>query len=132
MFERNDFKTPPTTPKLKRNNAMRKGKRPIKSNSEPRVTRNMLQSGSYRASISNPTSPSQVVLNERQNLENILVPNHPILPELVDLAPVVQNLDQALQNVNVDNPRRSTRNKGKEKHFYKKLNDRYGKFGDKE
>ena len=132
VFERNDFKTPPTTPKLKRNNAMRKGRRPIKSNSEPRVTRNMLQSGSYRASISNPTSPSQVVLNERQNLENILVPNHPILPELVDLAPVVQNLDQALQNVNVDNPRRSTRNKGKEKHFYKKLNDRYGKFGDKE
>ena len=69
----------------------------IPSVSEPRttVTREFLHSGRYQ-SISNPTSPSQVVLNERQGLENILNPRNPIVPETVAMNQEVQRVDQAL------------------------------------
>ena len=126
VFERVDFHTPLTTPKLKRRNAMRRGRRQNISNSEPRVTRNMLQSDNYRISISNPTSPSKVVLSERQNLENILVPNHPLIPEQVDLEPIVQNFDQVLETIEVEERRRSTR--ASVRLDYKKLDDGQGRF----
>ena len=126
VFERNEFQTPPTTPKLSRSNAIRRRKPIIHSNSEPRVTRNMLQSGNYRVSVSNPTSPSKVILNERQNLENILVPNRPLLPELVNLEPIVQNLDQALDNVNINNePDTRRRSARTERVDYYKMQNRY-------
>ena len=86
----------------------------------------MLQSDNYRISISNPTSPSKVVLSERQNLENILVPNHPLIPEQVDLEPIVQNFDQVLETIEVEERRRSTR--ASVRLDYKKLDDGQGRF----
>ena len=86
----------------------------------------MLQSGNYRVTVSNPTSPSKVILNERQNLENILVPNRPLLPELVNLEPIVQNLDQALDNVNINNePDTRRRSARTERVDYYKMQNRY-------
>ena len=72
-------------------------KKIIEPVSEPRttVTREFLHSGRY-LSISNPTTPSQVVLNERQRLENVLNPRNPIVPEAVAMNQEVQRLDQAL------------------------------------
>ena len=110
VFARDSFQTPPstqTTPKLRRSNAMRK-----KPNSEPRVTRTMLKSNRYQ-SISNPTSPSDIILDRAQNLENILNPRIPIVAETVALGPEVQRLDQVLnQNHNdIVATRRSTRQK---------------------
>ena len=61
VFERIDFHSPVVNPRLKRRNAMRQ-----KPSSEPRITRNMVQSGNY-GSISNPTSPSLINLAETQN-----------------------------------------------------------------
>ena len=104
------FQTPPSEPRLKRRNAIRLKHRPnIQSLSEPRVTRLMLHSNSYRNSISNPTSPTSVALNRVQNLENVLNPIAPIVPEVVDLGPRVQNLYQALENFDNENRRRSQR-----------------------
>ena len=96
VFHRDEFATPPSAPRLKRNNAMRI-KRNIEPVSEPRttVTREFLHSGRYQ-SISNPTTPSQVVLNERQSLGNILNPRNPIVPETVAMNQEVQRLEQAL------------------------------------
>ena len=70
--------------------------------SDQRVTRRML---------SNPSSPYNINLNERQNLNDVLNPNIPLLPDLVNMGPRVQNLERAL---NVDEPqevRRSARAK---------------------
>ena len=86
----------------------------------------MLQSGNYGISTSNPTSPSMINLTERQNLEQILVPNHPLVPEQVQLAPVVQNLNDVLENIdNETNRRRSTR--GSVRLDYRKLHEGEGK-----
>ena len=115
VFASNVFQTPPTAPRLRRSNAFRK-KKP-KASSEPRITRNMLNSDDPRISLSNPTSPSEVVLDRAQNLNRVLNPRVPILPELVNLGPQVQVLDQAL------NQRRSERNRNKGKVDYKKLNE---------
>ena len=111
VFARDDFQTPPSTPKLHRRNAIRYKQRPIiYAASEPRITRSMLSSGQFRQSFSNPTSPSEVVLNRVQNFGNILQPNNPIIPQAVDLGPVVQNVDQALINIDIEQrTRRSTR-----------------------
>ena len=93
-----------------------------KPSSEPRITRNMVQSGNYRVSISNPTSPSLINLAERQNLERVLVPNHPLVPEQVQLAPVVQNLNDALENIERRSRRVSVRID------YRRLHEGEGKF----
>ena len=53
-------------------------------------------------STSAPTSPSQVVLDRAQNLENVLIPTAPIVPEAVTVDPRVQIIPTT--------PRRSTRN----------------------
>ena len=103
VFNRDSFETPPTEPRLKRSNAIRTKNRlqvDDDTDSEPRVTRQML---------SNPTSPFNLRLNERQVLENVLNPNAPLVPELVELGPRVQNLAQALEGVENDASRRSSR-----------------------
>ena len=129
VFARDDFQTPPTTPKLQRRNAVRYKQRPIiYAASEPRITRSMLGSGQFRQSFSNPTSPSEVVLDRVQNFGNILQPINPIIPETVNLGPGVQNVDQALQNLDIEqNTRRSARIRSfTEKIDYAKLH-RYGR-----
>ena len=81
---------------------MRNKERPQVENrekSEPRVTRQML---------SNPSSPYNLNLNARQNLENVLNPNIPIIPDLVELGPQVQNFEIALEGVQ-NQTRRSAR-----------------------
>ena len=103
VFNRDTFETPPTEPRLRRSNAMRTKERPIVENdpdSEPRVTRRML---------SDPTSPYNLQLNQRQFLNNVLNPNAPLVPELVDLGPRVQNLQQALATAENNDARRSAR-----------------------
>ena len=115
VFASNVFQTPPTAPRLRRSNAIRK-KKP-KASSEPRITRNMLHSDDPRISLSNPTSPSEVILDRTQNLSRVLNPRVPILPELVNMGPQVQVLEHAL------NQRRSMRNRDKEKVDYKKLHE---------
>ena len=74
-------------------------RRPRKNaRSEPRITRDMLKSNKYVTS-SAPTTPSQVILTERQNLEQILRPRNPILPEVVNMdANTVQTVTQALSD----------------------------------
>ena len=85
--------------------------------SEPRVTRYMVGSNRY-ASTSTPTSPSEVMLNRSQNLQNILRPTAPLVPESILIGPRVQVIPPP--------PRRSSRNENKEKPDYKRLN-KYGK-----
>ena len=90
VFVVDQFKTPPSAikeNKLKRSNAMRRRNRTPAS--EPRVTRTMLHSDRY-ISVSNPTSPSQVNLNEAQNLENVL---HPIAPVVAAAVNITWNLE---------------------------------------
>ena len=61
----------------------------------------MLQSG-HHGSISYPTSPSNVVLNIPQNLDNILRPRVPLVPETVNVEnPIVQTMNDALDHVNI-------------------------------
>ena len=125
VFVADEFKTPPSAPmrrKLKRRNAIRRPKR--QTESEPRVTRRMLHTDRY--SLSNPTSPSVVNLSAAQNLENILLPRIPIVPEAVNMEPgAVQRLDEAYEN---DRTRRqSARNQNKPKIDYKKMNNPWKK-----
>ena len=126
VFYNDDFATPPTEPKLKRNERLRLNvKFPKQRNepmSEPRITRNMLHSGRY-TSLSAPTSPSEVRLNEVQNLDNVLQPRNPILPAAVELNQNVQFVGQALRN---EETRRSNRIQSKGRTDYKKLH-KYGR-----
>ena len=82
---------------LSRQNAFRRNDRPT---TEPRITRAMINS--MPSSISAPTSPSQVILDRAQNLENVLRPTTPIVPEAVTVDPRVQVIPTT--------PRRSARN----------------------
>ena len=82
---------------LSRQNAFRRNARPT---TEPRITRAMINS--MPSSISAPTSPSQVILDRAQNLENVLRPTTPIVPEAVTVDPRVQVIPTT--------PRRSARN----------------------
>ena len=118
VFNRNEFQTPPTTPKLQRSNAFRRRKQIAQS--EPRITRGMLKSDDPRISFSNPTSPSEVILDRVQNLQHVLNPRIPILPELVNLGPQVQVLNQALSH---ETPRRSERFRNRGKVDYRKLHE---------
>ena len=121
VFDRDEFHTPQANPKLKRANAFRK-KRTQKSLSEPRVTRQMLNSGDFRVSVSNPSSPSDVALSRRQNLNRVLNPRIPLVPEAVNLDSGAQLLQHALGPVQA--PRRSARNNSKAKVDYRKLNSK--------
>ena len=115
VFERDAFATPPSAPKLTRSNAMRKEKPvTIDPDSEPRVTRRMFL---------DPTSPYNVNLNARQNLANVLDPRAPIIPEVVELGPRVQNLNLALEHVGQGTQRRSARVGTKDPVNYKKLHN---------
>ena len=83
-----DFQTPSTSPPLRnhhrRHGAMRIENQQltrrhafrIRPRSEPRVTRAMLNS--RPTSTSAPTTPSQVVLDRTQNLQNVLIPTAPM------------------------------------------------------
>ena len=126
VFVVDQFKTPPSAikeNKLKRSNAMRRRNRTPAS--EPRVTRTMLHSNRY-LSVSNPTSPSQVNLNEVQNLENVLHPIAPVVAAAVNMEPgVVQLLDEALDDPNITNRRRSSRNQNRKD--YSKMQDPWKK-----
>ena len=126
VFVVDQFKTPPSAikeNKLKRSNAMRRRNRTPAS--EPRVTRTMLHSNRY-ISVSNPTSPSQVNLNEVQNLENVLHPIAPVVAAAVNMEPgVVQLLDEALDDPNITNRRRSSRNQNRKD--YSKMQDPWKK-----
>ena len=82
---------------LSRQNAFRRNARPT---TKPRITRAMINS--MPSSISAPTSPSQVILDRAQNLENVLRPTTPIVPEAVTVDPRVQVIPTT--------PRRSARN----------------------
>ena len=64
VFTRDNFQTPPSTPKLQRRNAMLHRYK-LKANSEPRITRTLLKSNRYQF-LSNPTSPSHVILDQPQ------------------------------------------------------------------
>ena len=121
VFERDEFHTPQANPKLKRANAFRR-KRTQKSHSEPRVTRQMLNSGNFRVSVSNPSSPSDVALSRRQNLNRVLNPRIPLVPEAVNLGPGAQLLHHALPPAQT--PRRSVRNSSKAKVDYRELNSK--------
>ena len=107
--------------KLQRRKAIRRKKKTL--NSEPRVTRNMIHSDRYQ-SISCPTTPSQVQLDKRQNLEEILIPRNPIIPELVEVNDViVQTMDRALEKVQdeIGNRRRKSRRTTEAKIDYRQL-----------
>ena len=112
------------TTKLRRQNAFRRKKTnrkgseslprpPTGSNinkeheTERRVTRSSLQS------VSLPSTPSQVVLDRPQRLEEVLPQRNPLVPEAVQLGPQVQHLNRALVEINTvgnnGRPRRSTR-----------------------
>ena len=82
---------------LSRQNAFRRNDRPT---TEPRITRAMINL--MPSSISAPTSPSQVILDRAQNLENVLRPTTPIVPEAVTVDPRVQVIPTT--------PKRSARN----------------------
>ena len=124
-----DFHTPLATPpprnesrrkkirnqQLTRQNAFRRNRTCRIPRSEPRITRSVTRSVPFSSSA--PTSPSQVVLDRSQNLENILNPRAPIVQEAIVIGPRVQT---------VPSPRRSARNQGKDRQDYRKLN-KYGK-----
>ena len=98
---------------LSRKNAFRLNVRP---SSEPRITRSMINS--LPSSTSAPTSPSNVVLDRSQNLENVLIPRAPIVPEAVTVGPRVQLIPTT--------PRRSVRNNARNTVDYRHLH-LYGK-----
>ena len=66
-----------------------------------------------RMAISNPTSPEQVCLTRVNNLNAILKPNTPIVPQAVQLGNVVQRLDAAFTNAEPTLLRRSERIRAK-------------------
>ena len=116
VFTRDNFQTPPSTPKLQRRNAMLHRFKP-KANSEPRITRTLLKSSGYQF-LSNPTSPSQVILDQPQNLENVLNPRIPLVTDDVVLGPTVQILNQVLDPDQSPPRRRSAREKPKVDYKY--------------
>ena len=73
--------------------------------------------------LSNPTSPFNIDLDARQNLAHVLDPQAPIIPEVVELGPRVQNLDLALNSVHQEIRRRSARVKDKAPMDYQKLHN---------
>ena len=117
-----DFQTPSTSPHLRnhhrRHGAMRIENQQltrrhafrirVRPRTEPRVTRAMLNP--MPSSTSAPTTPSQVVLDRTQNLENVLIPTAPIVPEAVTVGPRVQLIPTT--------PRRSARNVNNTTDYY--------------
>ena len=71
----------------------------------PRTTNNtrLQRTGAFRrrrpALLPQPTSPSNVVTWETQNLEQVLLPQRPLVPEAVPLGPVVVDLTRALSSM---------------------------------
>ena len=88
--------------KLQRRNAIRRKNHAT----EPRITRRSLRLD--QGTMSAPTTPSEVNLDERQNLEAVLRPRHPIINDVVNLQQV-QNLQDVLESPT--RPRRSQRNR---------------------
>ena len=93
----------PKNPRLKRRNAMRKKK----TMTEPRITRRQLSLRSQHRSRSENASPTREVeeLHRCQNLNNVLQPKRPIVPEAVNLLQS-QNLSEVIPS---DAPRRRLR-----------------------
>ena len=102
--------------KLQRRNAFRRKKQKINSKgseSLPRLPISVrrrerdVERRVTRASLSLPTTPSQVILHEPQLLGQVLPQLAPIVPEAVQMGPQVQQLGRALEGIG--RPRRSTR-----------------------
>ena len=104
-LERNQTSKPPA---LKRRNAMRRKK---KKSTQPASLRHSWEPAeqSTRRAISNPASPSEVVTNRVQNLESVLNPNVPLVPQAVHLGDRVQYFDQVLPSSINNATRRSAR-----------------------
>ena len=118
VFSNDELETPKLNTKLTRSNAFRRGKRRISPKSTPRVTRSMTR---MEGSVSMPSSPSQVIPNQRQSLGKVLQQLVPVVPETVQLGPQVQLFhrvleDQAVQETRGYNLRETIR------HDYKKMN----------
>ena len=97
--------TLPTSPKLRRRNAIR-----YKNKTEPRITRSSLSRSIQTGSQSQPTTPARVNMDRCQNLEDQLRIRKPLAPEAVDLQQV-QDLTYALPDVPQNIQRRSLRPK---------------------
>ena len=111
------------TTKLQRRNAIRKPRNITRS--EPRVTRDMLRSDRY-SSASNPTTPSQVILDKTQNLDKVLRPRSPLVPDTVNMnAGAVQTLSNALNNINDNENQEVTRPRRRQRIDYVQLH-KYG------
>ena len=127
VFINSDQDRPVQQPKLKRRNAMKRMRKRVSS--EPRITRKMLRSG-HLESISNPTSPSNVLLHRVQNLESILLPRVPLIPDVVDMKnATVQVLHNVLniEDLQVeDNTRRQSRLRAQPKINYQLFHE-YGR-----
>ena len=85
---------------LTRKNAVRRQRNMA---SDPRITRDMLRSNRY-TSTSCPTTPSEVILNRPQNLNNVIQRRRPIIPETVRMESAgVQRFDRVLELINQRN-----------------------------
>ena len=119
---------------LPRRNAMRRKKKPlVRSVSYDKLNEmeNTIDIG--RQIRSTPTSPSKVQTNEVNNLNLVLQPNIPLIPETVQLGTNVQRLHHALNHVETSAIRRSTRIQAKTEENglridYKKMH-KYGNEG---
>ena len=104
-----DDRDEPRQPKLRRQNAMRRKRNPLsQAISAESIVRNKDDS-IFRNAISNPTSPSKVKLDRVNNLNLLLRPNSPFVPQAVHLGHRVQRLNQALENGNMKEIRCSAR-----------------------
>ena len=93
-------------PRLQRSNAMRR-KRLVIGHSIPKRRYGRRRSSDNDRQIrSQPTTPTDVQVDVVQNLNFILQPNNPIVPEAVQMDATVQRYERALQEGNV---RRSAR-----------------------
>ena len=96
-------------PKLKRSNAIRRKHHPLTRSSSTSSLEQTNANVIQRAIASTPTSPSKVILNQVNNLNLVLKPNVPIVPDAVQLNNQVQMLNQALDHTLDTTVRRSAR-----------------------
>ena len=117
---------PTIPPKLHRKNAFRQRIHPmLKASSEPRITRSMLRKSPVGHSASNPTSPSSVILENVQQLNRVLNPVIPLVPEAVNLENRVQNLNRVLETIAFEEENTARRSKRNTKVInYKELHNR--------
>ena len=91
---------------MTRKNAMRKKHKPGQSQSQRTGSKAGCPTQLTRSA---PTSPTQVVLHEVNDLSAVLRPRVPLVAQAVRLDGAVQQIDRALQAVEVTPTRRSAR-----------------------